>query len=139
MPDRGSMNRSLLREELFKLLFGVDFNDIDKMKDQADLFFFMEEEIKIDEKDQEKIREKSDSIIARLPEIDALLKEKVTGWELDRIGKVELTILRLAAYEILYDEKVPAAVAINEAVELAKKYGPDSASSFINGVLAKFT
>ena len=133
------MNRSLLREELFKLLFGVDFNDIDKMKDQADLFFFMEEEIKIDEKDQEKIREKSDSIIARLPEIDALLKEKVTGWELDRIGKVELTILRLAAYEILYDEKVPAAVAINEAVELAKKYGPDSASSFINGVLAKFT
>ncbi len=139
MPDRGSMNRSLLREELFKLLFRVEFNDIDKMKDQADLFFFMEEEIKIDEKDQEKIREKSDSIIAKLPEIDALLKEKVTGWELDRIGKVELTILRLAAYEILYDEKVPAAVAINEAVELAKKYGPDSASSFINGVLAKFT
>ena len=133
------MNRSLLREELFKLLFRVEFNDIDKMKDQADLFFFMEEEIKIDEKDQEKIREKSDSIIAKLPEIDALLKEKVTGWELDRIGKVELTILRLAAYEILYDEKVPAAVAINEAVELAKKYGPDSASSFINGVLAKFT
>ena len=54
------------------------------------------------------------------------------------MGKVDLAILRLALYEILYDDKVPASVAINEAVEIAKKFGQDESPSFINGILAKF-
>ena len=54
------------------------------------------------------------------------------------MGKVDLTILRLAVYEIVYDEEIPTSVAINEAVELAKKFGQDSSPAFINGVLAKF-
>ena len=54
------------------------------------------------------------------------------------MGKVDLTILRLAVYEIMYDEDIPTSVAINEAVELVKKFGQDSSPSFVNGVLAKF-
>ena len=70
-------------------------------------------------------------------EIDTVLAKASVGWPLSRLGKSELSIMRVAAYEILYDEEVPAKVAINEAVELAKTYGNDSAPSFINGVLAK--
>ena len=74
----------------------------------------------------------------RLEEIDQMLSEKTTGWSLQRIGKVELAILRLAVYEMLFDDTIPVSVAINEAVELAKKYGAEDSASFINGVLAKF-
>ena len=60
------------------------------------------------------------------------------GWSTRRIGRVELAILRLAVYEIKEDESIPEKVAINEAVELAKKYGGNESSSFVNGILAKF-
>ncbi|MBQ4417586.1 MAG: transcription antitermination factor NusB, partial [Butyrivibrio sp.] len=68
----------------------------------------------------------------------ALITERTTGWTTDRMGKAELAILRLAVYELLFDDTVPNAVAINEAVELAKRYGQDESAAFINGVLAKF-
>ena len=66
-----------------------------------------------------------------------MLSEAASGWKLNRIGKVELTLLRMALYEMRYDEQTPEKVAINEAVELAKKYGADASAGFINGVLAK--
>jgi N utilization substance protein B len=72
-----------------------------------------------------------------LPEIDGQLNEKMSGWSTDRIGKVELTILRIALYEMNEEKKVSCAVAINEAVELAKLYGGEQSSGFVNGVLAK--
>ena len=74
----------------------------------------------------------------KLDEIDAALNEKVQGWNTARMGKVDLTVLRLAVYEIMFDEEIPTGVAINEAVELAKKFGQDSSPAFVNGVLAKF-
>ena len=73
-----------------------------------------------------------------LPEIDGVINEKANGWSSSRMGKVDLTIIRLAVYEILFDEEVPVGVAINEAVELAKKFGQDGSAGFVNGVLAKF-
>ena len=76
-------------------------------------------------------------VCEHLEEIDEMLTQQTTGWDIKRIGKVELAILRLAVYEIRFDETVPDAVAINEAVELAKKFGQDSSASFVNGVLAK--
>ena len=79
------------------------------------------------------------SVSDMIPELDEALFAKAEGWNKNRMGKVELTIFRLAIYEILKDETVPAGVAINEAVELAKKYGQDNSGSFVNGVLAKFT
>lgn len=131
------MTRRSMRIQLFKLLFRFEFNAPDEMDEQAQLFFDAEESV--DEDSQAEIQEKCNKIIDRIEELDELLNEKTTGWKTNRMGKVELTILRVALYEILYDETVPTNVAINEAVEIAKKYGQDGAPAFINGVLAKFT
>ena len=74
----------------------------------------------------------------KLPELDAKINEKATGWKTSRMSKMDLTIIRLAVYEILFEDEIPVKVSINEAVELAKKYGTESSASFVNGVLAKF-
>ncbi len=131
------MGRREQREQIFKLLFRVEFNEIGEMPEQARLFF-EEADKPIEEADREYIAGKYEKIMERLAEIDGLLNEKTEKWTTDRMGKAELTILRLAVYEILYDDEVPAGVAINEAVELAKKFGQDSAKAFVNGILAKF-
>ena len=73
-----------------------------------------------------------------LGEIDFLINVKAKGGSTDRMGKVDVTIIRLAVYEMKFDEAVPVGVAINEAVELAKKFGQDESAGFVNGVLAKF-
>ncbi|MCR4990242.1 MAG: transcription antitermination factor NusB [Lachnospiraceae bacterium] len=129
------MTRSRLREELFKLLFRVEFMPIEDLEEQKALFF---EESEMTEEEIKDVSSRFDGIVSKLSTIDGLLNEKVTGWDTGRMGKAELTILRLALYEINYDDKVPAGAAINEAVELSKKYGQDNSSSFVNGVLAKF-
>ena len=90
------------------------------------------------EKDREYITEKYNHIMESLPDIDKQLSEKAENWDITRMGKVELTVLRLAVYEIEKDDSVPASVAINEAVELAKKFGQDGSGAFVNAVLAKF-
>ena len=69
---------------------------------------------------------------------DAMINEETLGWDTGRMAKVDLTIIRLAIYEIKFDDQVPTGVAINEAVELAKKFGQDGSAAFVNGVLAKF-
>ena len=130
------MTRSKQREQIFKLLFRVEFNEIIEMEQQKALALD-DEECKANEKDKEEISAKLDSIVEILPEIDQIIKDNMEGWTLERVGKVELTILRLAVYEIKYDESVPDTVAINEAVELSKKYGQEDAGSFVNGILAK--
>ena len=76
-------------------------------------------------------------IYARVEELDGQINDVAEGWKTRRMGKVDLTIIRLALYEILHDDAVPEKVAINEAVELAKKFGGDDSPSFINGVLGK--
>ena len=130
------MTRRNLRIQIFKLLFRVEFNQPEEMPEQLTLFFDAEETI--DEEAQAEIQAKYEAIEAKIPELDRMLNEKATGWTTTRMGKVDLAILRLALYEILYDDKVPASVAINEAVEIAKKFGQDESPSFINGILAKF-
>ncbi|HAL02796.1 MAG TPA: transcription antitermination factor NusB [Lachnospiraceae bacterium] len=130
------MKRREIREQIFKLLFRVEFNEIIEMEQQKALALD-DEECKANEKDKEEISAKLDSIVEILPEIDQIIKDNMEGWTLERVGKVELTILRLAVYEIKYDESVPDTVAINEAVELSKKYGQEDAGSFVNGILAK--
>ncbi len=90
------------------------------------------------DQDRKYIQTKYEKIVERLPEIDTLINEKTTGWKTKRMNKVDLSILRLAVYEIVFDADVPTGVAINEAVELAKKFGQEESSGFVNGVLAKF-
>ena len=77
------------------------------------------------------------SIAEKLPELDEKINAVARGWKTNRMGKVEVSLLRLATYEILYDEEIPEKVAINEAVELAKRYGTDDSSSFVNGILGE--
>ena len=130
------MSRRQLREQIFKLLFRVEFNAPEDMPEQKELFF--EETESASEQDQKYIDEKNRKLMDVLPSIDEQINEKASGWTTERMGKVELTILRLAVFEILHDETVPASVAINEAVELAKKFGQDESPAFVNGILAKF-
>jgi N utilization substance protein B len=130
------MTRRELRENTFKMLFRVEFHSENEIPEQLSLF---EEELEqIREEDREYLTAKTDGILAHLKEIDDAINDKSVGWKTSRMGKVDLAILRLAVYEIRYEEDIPDKVAINEAVELAKKYGTDDSASFINGVLAKF-
>ena len=131
------MGRRELREQIFKLLFRVEFHEKEDMPEQL-VLFLEEAEEEMTEQEERYIAGKYEKIKEKLSEIDDLLNSRTEKWTTDRIGKAELTILRLAVYEILFDEEVPVGVAINEAVELAKKFGQDSAKAFVNGVLAKF-
>ncbi len=131
------MNRTELREQIFQLLFRVEFNSIEDMSEQEELFTTTGD-LDFTTSDADYIRDKYEKIAEKLPEIDAEINSKTEGWNTDRMAKVELTIIRLALYEIKYDESVPTGVAINEAVELAKKFGQDGSPAFVNGVLAKF-
>lgn len=132
------MSRSKLREKTFQLLFRVEFNQAEEIEEQAQLFFDDEEQEALSEKEKKQILDKVNQILDKLSEIDTQIDEKAEGWNVSRIGKVELAILRLAIFEIQYDDSIPAAVSINEAVELAKKFAQDGSPAFINGVLAKF-
>lgn len=131
------MNRREQREQIFKLLFRVEFNEKAELAEQCALFF-EDEENASSQKDVEYIQGKFEKIIEKLPEIDTMINDTAKGWTTFRMAKVELTIIRLAVYEIRFDEEVPTGVAINEAVELAKKFGQDNSAGFVNGVLAKF-
>lgn len=137
------MTRRQLRESIFKVLFRTEFNTKQEWEEQLD--FFIEElqhpaeEISLDVEDLDVvyIKQKAENIYARMDEIDDLISENTEGWTLNRIGKAELAILRLAVYEMQYDEDVPQKVAINEAVELTKLYCAEDAKGFVNAVLAK--
>ncbi|MCR4867440.1 MAG: transcription antitermination factor NusB [Lachnospiraceae bacterium] len=131
------MSRRELREQIFKLLFRIEFNSDEEMKAQCELFFDSPDEV-FSPEDEKYIKDKYDQIYSRIEDIDRLINEKARGWDSDRMGKVELTIIRLGVYEIMYDDDVPESVAINEAVELAKKFGQDKSHGFVNAVLAKF-
>lgn len=131
------MSRRELREQIFMLLFRVEFNSPEDMPQQLRLFLADEDRV-VTEKDAVYISEKYQRIQEKLSEIDALIDSKAEKWEVSRMGKVELTVLRLAMYELLFDEEIPEGVAINEAVEIAKKYGQENSGAFVNAVLAKF-
>ena len=124
------MKRRELRECIFQLLFRVEFNGQEEMPKQLLMFVDdIKEENEAQEEDEAYISGKYEKIMEKLPEIDAMLEKVSRGWKLSRMGKVELTILRLAVYEMRF----------NEAVELSKKFGGDDSPAFINGVLAKLT
>lgn len=130
------MTRRELREQVLKLLYMRDFYEREEAEEQNALYF--EVFTSFDENERSEIRDRYNCIIDQLGDIDAILSEASSGWKLSRMGKMELGILRLAAYEIRFDESVPDKAAINEAVDLAKLYGgEDSSAGFINGILAK--
>lgn len=140
------MSRREMREQVFKLLFRVEFNDENAMQQQKELFFedgtvavSEDEDVMVADNFKEEIAAKYEKVAEKIAQIDEMINEKTEGWKTSRMGKVDLAILRLAVYEIVFDDTIPNPVAINEAVELAKKFGRDESPKFINGVLAKFT
>jgi N utilization substance protein B len=129
------MNRHILREHTFKLLFRSNFFAEEEMQEQG--AFYMDALENVNEKDAAAISGKVSRILEKIPELDRMIDEVSVGWRVNRMGRVDLTILRLALYEMKFDDDIPTAVSINEAVELARKYGGDSSPSFVNGILAK--
>ena len=129
------MSRRQMREHIFTLLFRRDFHSKEEMQEQIPLYVESQEEL--NEADAEELIRRIGSLLEKVEELDEKISSVTEGWTTQRIGKAEITILRLALYEMLYEEDVPSKVAINEAVELAKKFGGDESPAFINGVLAK--
>ena len=113
------MKRSELREHIFKLLFGVEFREDADFTEQTGTY--VREIEGADEKEQEYIQTKVQRIADRIQEIDELINTHTKGWKTSRMNKVDLTILRLAVYEMKWDDSVPVGVAINEAVETCQK------------------
>lgn len=129
------MTRRKLREKIFSILFRYEFNSAGEMQEQIE--YSLSSIDNLEPEDEEYIIDKTNKIIGLVDDIDAVIAKISDGWKVERIGKAELAILRLAIYEMLYDESVPYKVAINEAVELSKIYCNEDAKSFINGLLAK--
>ena len=126
------MNKSNLREEIFKLVYSLEVQKEDESS-QIDLYL---ENSELSDKEKEKIKEEVCKIIDLKEDIENQISKNLkSGWSIERISKVNISILRIAIYEMIYG-KLPYKVVINEAFELAKKYGEEASASFINGVLA---
>ena len=128
------MSRREQREQIFKILFGVEFHSAEELDEQIALY--MEELGEIRQKESDYILNKVHSIVEHLDDLDSSLNAASKNWKTTRMAKAELSILRLAAYEIKYEEDSPVSVSINEAVELAKAYGSDQGPAFVNGILS---
>lgn len=127
------MNKSAIREETFKLLYSLE---IQKDFDTEEIELFFEDTELEDEKVRKEILKEINEIKEKNNEIISQISENLkSDWNVERISKINIALLKIAIYEMLYKE-VPFKVVINEVVELAKKYGEDTSSSFINGVLA---
>ena len=127
--------RSELREAAFIILFRADYYTPEEMRGQIREFFEGEDEFREEEKMF--IAGRVLNVCEKIESIDELLDSISVGWKVRRMNRADLTALRLATYEILYDPEVPNAAAINDAVEFAKNYGTDNSGSFVNGILAK--
>lgn len=128
------MNRSEIREQAFKLIYSLEIQKKEDLKEQIELYL---ESNNITDKNA--IAYINDAVLGiekNKEEITKNIEKHLKAeWKIERISKMDLAILKLAIYEIKYKE-LPFKVVINEAVELAKKYGEDSSKNFVNGILA---
>ncbi|MPM57895.1 Transcription antitermination protein NusB [bioreactor metagenome] len=142
------MSRRLLRQSAFKIIFSFHFNDDDieeifkDISEEPNIFLIQEEDEHIpfnelNERDKKFFYDLVRGTLENVEKIDYMIKSNLKSWTMDRIAKVDLTILRMAIYELLYSQDIPDSVAINEAIELGKVFGTDDSGSFINGVLGK--
>jgi N utilization substance protein B len=130
------MGRHEQREQVFRLLFQVEFHRPEEMPRQMRLFV-EDNEVVDSQKAADEIESRCQSIREKIPEIDKLIDDNTERWDTTRMGKVELAVLRLAVYEMCYDDDIPVGVAIDEAVEFAKNYGQENSGGFVNAILAK--
>ena len=128
------MNRSAMREEAFKMIYSMQIQKVENKEEQIELYI---ESNNINNKEaQEYIKDVALGIEKYQENIDNQIKQNLKeNWRIERISKIDLSILRLAIYEIEYKE-IPYKVAINEDDKLAKKYGENTTKNFVNGILA---
>lgn len=131
------MTRHELREQIFQILFSLGFHEGENMRDLVLRYLDETCEKKATDLERAEILKKTLDVADKFSELDKKIDSVSEGWRVGRMGKAELTILRLALYEMLYDDEIPVKVAINEAVDLAKEYCGEETPAFINGILAK--
>ena len=131
------MKQRAFKEQVFKLLFRAEFNTREELLEQLP-FYFDAGDMTVSVEDRGKIEERLWAILDRMPEIDAQIASRLKNWKPERIGKVELAVIRMTVYELQTNPAAPVGVVINDAVDIAKKYGQDGAGQFVNGVLAAF-
>ena len=131
------MKQRAFKEQVFKLLFRAEFNTREELLEQLP-FYFDAGDMTVSEEDRAKIEERLCAILDRMPDIDAQIASRLKNWKPERIGKVELAVIRMTVFELQTNPGTPVGVVINDAVDLAKKYGQDGAGQFVNGVLAAF-
>lgn len=129
------MLRTEVREAIFKIIFRASFCEEEDMQEQ--IAYSLEELENKSEDNRNYIKDKTNAIMDALTVIDSKIEECCEGWNIKRLGKAEIAIMRIAVYEMMYEEDVPNKVAINEAVELSKSYCDEDAKGFVNAVLGK--
>ena len=144
MQNKSKKGLHTRREHLFRMLYMAAFyppgKEMQVVKEYFEHFTgaYEEEEIEVlTENEKSYLEEKISRVVERIPEIDEKINAASEGWKTRRMNQVDLSLLRLAVYEMLWDDEVPVKVAINEAVELVKKYGMASSGAFVNGILGK--
>ncbi|MEK4628290.1 MAG: transcription antitermination factor NusB [Solibacillus sp.] len=126
------MKRTEARQKALQALFQLDSTELSV---EEAIGHVLEEEQKSNAFLEKLVRGTTE----KQAEIDAALEQKLEKWTLSRLPKIERTVLRLAIYELLFDQETPNKVVMNEAIELAKTFGDEKSSKFVNGVLSKFT
>lgn len=129
------MSRRSARNHAFALVFQLGFYKELNVDEIIQNYFEQKQIGKITEEDREFIYTEFSGIYQNIETIDKIISNNLKGWTINRLNKVDLAILRLALYEIIYVDEIPKSVSVNEAIELCKEYSSDDAPGFINGVL----
>ena len=129
------MGRKSARKCAFQIVFQMPFYTDFDCNEVLKVFFESPELSEISDDDKEYIQKDVHGVCERLFEIDELISAYTVGWDIERISRIDLAIIRLAVYEMKYNNDIPTGVAINEAVEIAKEFGDDDSPGFVNGIL----
>lgn len=129
------MSRKIARDAAMRMLYAYELTG----ELNQDMIQETIEPAALDAEDMKYLKQVTEGAVEQRASLDTLIEKNAVGWRLSRIGKVDLSILRLAIYEMLCREDVPESVAINEAVELAKKYSEPKSKQFINGILGSIS
>ena len=133
-----AMSRHEIREQIFRLLFSAASHEDEDVREWILRYLDDTLETKLTDFERAEILSKTTDLVDKIPELDAKIDSVSEGWRVGRMGRADLSVLRLGLYEMLYDDKVPVKVAINEAVDIAKEYCSEDTPAFVNGILAKF-
>lgn len=129
------MSRRSARKHIFNIIFQSEFHDLNEINDIIQIYKDENDDITIN--DMVFIQKELKGIIENKEKIDNIINNSAVNWNVERIAKVDVAILRIAIYELIFEKDIPDKVSINEAIELAKEFSSDNSPSFINGILGK--